>query len=1166
MTVHSFLHSMRRMGALFVCLHAGIRLMGQDAVDVKDGILPETDPPIVRSLHELDVLGNERISNGVTAEIIAHVSYHDPVLDVLFVQDNSAGIFGAVLNPELPYLAVGTLVSVKGTVEPGKFKPYLANAEVVSLRENRSAPEAHEYGLQILETGRHDGQMVRVQGRVRSVEKSGNSLSLNLLNEGGKYTAFVRDIPDEKDAESLIDSVVEVSGACGFDFGGEKLLSVRLYADKFHQLKLLEPSRTSFSQSPVERINAEIQGESVQFPEERILLHGNYLGEANDGRIYFQTTREGALVELAHSIEDLELERGDPIAVLGWGGLVNGDPIIGMEQARIEKLEPGLVPTLAEQATDKLTASNLNRWLSLEGTLEDVETVNELLVFHLETQGKHLAVMLSKSPSLAEALILPEEGSLLAVNGILTGLPSEQGLGEFPTVRVFSLADIKVLSPPNWWTVERIAWVLAGAGLIGLSAVAWSVLLNRRVKQQTSALRQTLEQERLMEERYRKIFESALDMILLADHRANILSINPAGAELLRDDPASFEGKSFMNWVFLEDRGKAEQAFGLGSKTGHELTLDGEVVELRLIAKGGESIYVELSVRGVLLSEGNYGYQCIARNIDARKQSEAHLIKARNASREANRAKSSFLAMMSHELRTPMNGVMGMTQMLQQTKLDAHQQEIAKTIQVSSKAMMKLILDLLDISRIESDQFKLSDEPFELVQVVEDALATLYPESMRKKLNLTLYCQPRIPNQLRGDATRIRQILLNLIGNGIKFTEKGGVAVRISGEPQSKMVHQIRFEVMDTGIGLGGLRQQDLFEAFVQLDSSNTRKFGGAGLGLSICKRIVQAMGGVIGVEGQSKQGAVFWFEIPFKLAHANSSIRPPQMSASTAGKEVNVLSENSLVRDYFRMRCKDVGLSTHFFKPQDFLSEIRAESSQVPQKHSIVVLDMEFVSEECLKELKETVDSPGGDATRWVLLSSMEEERELASKNIGNPQSLILLKPLAESTFRSFCDFISDHESSDLGNGGADGLVDSDPSSHCEPESACQGLRVLVAEDDLINQKLIQLYLKKAGCEYEIVPDGKQVISLLEKQSFDVVLMDCSMPVMDGFEATRQIRSNSNYDDIKVIALAAHSLKGDRERCLKAGMDDYMAKPLNLDKLTEKLSSINTVPSANGH
>ena len=1166
MTTNSFLHSMRRMGALCVCLHVGTRLMGQDAVDVKNSILPETNPPVVRSLHELDVLGNERISKGVTAEITAHVSYHDPMLDVLFVQDSSAGIFVAVASPEPPYLAVGTFVQVKGTVEPGKFKPYLANAEVVSLKENRSAPEALEYDLQMLETGRYDGQMVRVSGRVRSTEKIGNSLALSLLNKGGKFTAFVRDFPDEEDSQSLIDSVVELSGACGFDFDGDKLLSVRLYADRFNQLKLLVPSKTSFSQSPVERINAAFQGESVQFTEERILLHGNYLGETNDGRIYFQTPRIGLLVELAHSIEDLELERGDPIAVLGWGGGLKNDSIIRMEQARIEKLSSDLVPALAEQETDELIASNLNRWLSLEGTLEDVETINDLLVFHLENQGKHLAVMLSKSPGMDETLILPEEGSLLSVNGILTGLPSEQGVGEFPTVKVFSLADIKALSPPNWWTVEKIAWVLAGAGLIGLFALAWSVLLNRRVKQQTSVLRQTLEQERLMEERYRKIFESALDMILLADHRAKILSINPAGAELLRDDPASFEGQTFMNWVYLEDRRKAEQAFGLGTKTGQELTQDGEVIELRLITKGGETVYVELIVRGVLLSEGHYGYQCIARNIDARKQSEAHLIKARNASREANRAKSSFLAMMSHELRTPMNGVMGMTQMLQQTKLDEHQKEIAKTIQVSSTAMMKLILDLLDISRIESNQLKLAEEPFDLVQVVEDALATLYPESQRKKLNLTLHCQPRIPNQLLGDATRIRQILLNLIGNGIKFTERGGVAVRVSGEPQSKMVHQIRFEVMDTGVGLGGLRQQDLFEAFVQLDSSNTRKFGGAGLGLSICKRIVQAMGGVIGVEGHSKQGALFWFEIPFKLAHANSSIRPPQISTTRAGKEVSIISENSLVCDYFRMRCRDVGLSAHFFKSQDFLSEIHTESSQVPQKHSIIVLDMEFVSEECLKELKETADSSGGDTARWVLLSSTEVERELATKSIGSPQSLILSKPLAESTFRSFCDFISDHEPTNPDNGGADGLVDSGSSSHCEPESACQGLRVLVAEDDLINQKLIQLYLKKAGCEYEIVPDGKQVMSQLEKQSFDVVLMDCSMPVMDGFEATRQIRSNSNYDDIKVIALTAHSLKGDRERCLKAGMDDYMAKPLNLDKLTEKLSSIKTVPSANGH
>jgi PAS domain S-box-containing protein len=1164
MTVHSFLHLMRRMGALMLCLHTIFSLIGQGAdneaeTGVSPAILPE-----VTSLYELDIQGNERIRNGVLVEVSAYVSYHDPVLDVLFVQDDSAGIFVAAKDPALAHLPVGTSVTVSGVAEPGKFKPYLSKAEVVRMDEGVITLDALEIDLQILETGRYDGQMVQVAGRVRSVDVNGHSLALKLLNQGRPFTAFVRDFPENVDAQSLVDSVIEVSGACGFDFDGNELLSVRLYLDKFDQLKIVVPSGTHFAQAPSGRVQIESSEDMLRASGERTLLHGNYLGPADDGHFYFQTPKQGFLVERAHSIEILK--RGDPIGVLGWVRLEADGAMMRIEQPLVKKLDSGSVSTLAEQSTDALTASNLNRWLSLKGKLIDVETGDGLLVFHLESNGKHIAAMFGGHTNKVELLVPPAEGSLLEVSGVLTGLPSEQGIGEFPSLKLYSLSDVEVLSPPSWWTVERITWALVGAALIGFAAVGWSVLLNRRVKQQTSALRQTLEQERMAEERYRKIFESALDMILLADHRAHILSINPAGVELLQDEASSFIGKSFLEWVYLEDRGKAEEAFGLGSKSGRELSMDGEVIELRLVAKGGDSVYVELSVRGVLLSGGTYGYQCIARNIDERKQSEAHLIKARNAFRDANRAKSSFLAMMSHELRTPMNGVMGMTQMLQHTKLDAHQLELAKSIQVSSEAMMKLIFDLLDISRIESDQLKLAEEPFDLVQVVEDALATLYPESMRKKLNLTLYCQPRIPNQLLGDATRLRQIILNLVGNGIKFTDKGGVAVHVTGEAQSKMIHQIRFEVIDTGIGLGGLRQQDLFEAFVQLDSSNTRKFGGAGLGLSICKRIVQAMGGVIGVEGQTKQGAIFWFEIPFKIAHAHSSVRLPRISSSVLGTKVDIVSNCGLVCDFFRMRCKDLGLSARYETPDEFLTTLEKVSTDSSKEPSIVVLDLESLSGEWLKRYQENVDKKARDHVRWVMLSSLEDTSNGLSQVIPQPQLLRLLKPLTETAFRTFCDFISDQQQlhAEQGVPGNPELAEGSTSS--EKELACRGLKVLVAEDDLINQKLILLYLKKAGCLYEIVPDGKQALAMLEQKAFDVVLMDCSMPVMDGFEAARQIRKNPNYNRLKVIALTAHSLKGDRERCLKAGMDDYMAKPLNLDKLTEKLSDIKSASVANGH
>lgn len=1165
MTDHTFLHSMRRMGAFFVCLQAAVLLYGQDPSGEADIELSPQTVSVVTSLHELDLQGKERIEVGVPVEVSAYVTYHDPVFKVLFVQDDSAGIYVAPNNQSLPYLPVGTRVKINAVAQAGLFKPYLSNADVIPLEEPPKALDPLGVLIPILESGRHDGQMVGVQGRVISADLNHKNLELLLLVDGRSLSVYVRDCPIELDGQALVDSVVDVSGACGFSFEGSRMISVRLYLDRFHQLKVVEPAQTSFSQAPVERINVEDLKDKPEQYQSRALLYGHFLGMAQENRFFFQTTAQGFLVELTEP--DLSIKHGDPIGVLGWARLDEGGSSIRIEAARIERVtDDDLVPSLADQSTDALTTANLNRWLSIQGTLLNTESSESSITLYIQSEEKHITAMLIFPSGEEQSLIVPEVGSTIGIQGVLTGLPSKPGLGEFISIKVFSASDIRVLSPPSWWTVSRIAWALVGAGCIGLFALVWSVSLNRKVKQQTSTLRQTLEHERLIEERYRKIFESALDMILVTDQRSKILSINPAGAKLLQVEPTDIQGKSFLDWVYLEDKTKAEEAFGLGTKTSHELSRDGDVIELRLVTQGGERLYVELSVRGVLLSEETYGYQCIARNIDARKQSEAHLIKARNAYREANRAKSSFLAMMSHELRTPMNGVMGMTQMLQQTKLDAHQKELAKTIQMSSQSMMKLILDLLDISRIESNQLKLADESFDLVQLVEEALATFYPESKRKKLDMTLYFQPRIPRQVRGDANRVRQIILNLVGNAIKFTEKGGVAIRITGEPQSKTVHQIRFEVMDTGVGLGGLRQKDLFEAFVQLDSSNTRKFGGAGLGLSICKRIVQAMGGVIGVEGQTKRGAVFWFEIPFKMGHAQSSVRPPTMNAKTAEHEVLIVSRSALVQDYFRLRCQDMDLSTQSWNDVRFLETAKTKPDAFTKKPAVVIWDLEYASKKSLKSFNEAADMVVGDSCKWVLLSSYEEAFDFPRDTIRKTQLLKLLKPLTESTFQTFCDFISDHEAVNDGIGSDGNAAGREATASQENEQACRGLKVLVAEDDMINQKLILLYLKKAGCEYEIVPDGMQVLSMIEKQSFDVILMDCSMPVMDGFEATRRIRSNPKYDDLKVIALTAHSLKGDRERCMKAGMDDYMAKPLNLDLLTKKLSTIKTMQPANGH
>ncbi len=1124
----------------------------------EDYVWRKSIPPsenILRSIKEVrdsDALAGD---TPIGVDLQATVTYHDPNREVLFVEDDDDGIYVHVIDKVISRIAAGSLVRIRGVKERGITSSLivLADAQVIAESTKR---EPKICDISELMTGEMDCNFVAIEARVELVQRIDHTLEIKLLSNEGAIKAIIPFYPEKESYDFLIDSKVMLTGTCGFDFNSNnEVVGIILYMNDYDQLTIIEPSRSSFDQEPITQLTAEQLAAQSQVDSSRVLLNGQFLGWTNTGGFYFQTTAQGFIVNPIDA--NLAFNFGQSIQILGWPRL--HDNTFEIVDALVKVSDQNSQLPFQSQSSNELSKGNLNRLIRRAGILTQQKKDEESLTFQIDSSGQLLTAIMNWDNAIDDDITEIRLDSTVEIEGILVSAPGDGSMGELPVIRVTGPEFVRQLSPPSFLTPQKVFWLLSAAGVVGLVAVLWGVTLKKQVSHQTAEIRKTIELERQAKKRFQRIFESALDMIFLCDTSARVISMNQAGLELLGIELSEIKGKSILKWIAPGDRGKAEEALGLGSKEGRALATEGEVIELQFKTNSGQLVYVELSLRGYILNRGGFGYQCIARNVDARKQSEAHLVKARDAYREANQAKSAFLAMMSHELRTPMNGVIGMTQLLLKSSLDNEQKDQAETILASSRGMMRLILDLLDISRIESDRLILNKESFDLVNLVEEVLGTLSVEADRKKLDLTLEVQPRMIRQYHGDATRLRQVLLNLIGNGIKFTEHGGVAVKIKNGNLASEENQVRIEVEDTGIGIGDVEKKDLFEAFVQLDSSATRKYGGAGLGLTICKRIVLAMGGLIGVEGQSKRGSSFWVEIPLKVIDQRSVLRVPPLRIPSEASVVLLVTNSSVVRSYFRNHFEPTNSEVKVESTTSFVERTRNQNEGFTNETFFaVIIDVSRPGKSFQDAISVLANESVSNGVKWISIEPISGQSEHAQVLERIPQRLKILKPLTESTFQLVCQFLSEDGSDSLeAHHEKDVLKVSANNQDPKAIVARAGLKVLVAEDDPINQKLIALYLKKIGSQAVIVPDGKQVLNKLVEQEFDVILMDCSMPVMDGFEASRKIRENVKHTNLHIIALTAHTLKGDRERCFAAGMNDYLPKPLNLDLLTEKLSHL---------
>jgi PAS domain S-box-containing protein len=738
-----------------------------------------------------------------------------------------------------------------------------------------------------------------------------------------------------------------------------------------------------------------------------------------------------------------------------------------------------------------------------------------------------------------------------------------------------------------WTWVEFTGWVLFEDTLLALwiweslrlmfglaRHQAEEEILNeivaREVAERIEALKQENTRYRVVqvslersEAKFRSLSESSPAGIFLADISGRHVYSNSKWLEMTGLTPGESTGDGWMRALHPEDKAGVMQLWQQCVRERKEYSQEFRLVtpqnQVHWVSCRASLIPAEKPAPGeigepVQISDAG-GYVGTMRDITEYKEVEEALRKAKAEADAAVKAKSEFLAKMSHEIRTPMNGVIGMVNLLRDTPLGSQQREYADAIRRSAESLLLLINDVLDFSKSEARKLIFETIDFDLQETIEGALELLAERAQAKNIELAGFVLADVPTQLRGDPGRLRQIFVNLVSNAVKFTDYGEVVVSVSNVKETETHVELRFEVRDTGIGIDPATQSKLFQVFSQADSSTTRKYGGTGLGLAISKQLVELMGGQIACTSKPGQGSTFWFTAGFDK-------QPPGAKTANAKQaqvnlHVMIVDDNQTNRQILEELLHSWGMrSCAAATAQEALEKLQ-ESTHDPIDS--VLLDMHMPGMNGITLANVIKSDPAIARTRVILLTTLGklmDDDKLAETGVD----ACLVKPVKRARLYECLTGLSRGKGAPAAKGGAA------PASRPPIVRPAQPLRMLLAEDNLINQRVAVAQLKKLGYAPDVANNGVEALELSGEKPYDVILMDCQMPMMDGYEASRQIRLREKAQGripVHIIAMTANAMQGDREKCLAAEMNDYLSKPVRDTELKKSLEKVPVTAAA---
>ncbi len=702
------------------------------------------------------------------------------------------------------------------------------------------------------------------------------------------------------------------------------------------------------------------------------------------------------------------------------------------------------------------------------------------------------------------------------------------------------------LSSTGYWLAWSGLVIFVIASLLVAGLVARLVRTRVDLEEDVTRRGEVERELREAQTRFRHAFDQAPIGMALVDLHGNWRQVNEALCAMLDFPETELLGMTRRGLTHPDDLA-ADLAQVERLVTGE---IDHCELEKRLIDAHGTSVWVLLS-RSLVRDDAGRPLHFIAQIQDIRERLrfQEELGSAKDAALEASRLKSEFVANMSHELRTPLNGVIGMSGLLLDTRLDGEQREYADSIRVSGDALLAVIADILDFSKIEAGRLEIEDEPFELHRLVEEASSIVAAAAHAKGVELIDWVEPGLPAVVSGDGNRLRQVLTNLLTNAVKFTARGEVVVRLTADPAPGGSVLLRFEVSDTGLGIAPESLERIFDSFAQQDGSTTRRFGGTGLGLAISRQLVELMAGSIGVRSVLGEGSTFWFTVPVRVTRAQPE--PPELE-DVRGASVLIVDDNATNGTILDRQLTAWGLECETLTDPTAVVEHLREAARAGRRYGLAIVDSrmpKLTGNELTRAIRMT---PEVASLPVVMLTSSGSGRDAATKA---GVDAFLTKPVQARR-------LLEQVARVLGAARArpdDGALATPVAASAE---LTDGPLVLVAEDNQINQRVASALLRKRGFRVEVAGDGRQAVAMHDRGTYHAIFMDCQMPELDGYEATAAIRrSEGDGPRIPIVAMTASTMTGDRERCLAAGMDDYIGKPIRPEHLDRVLALLASPP-----